>query len=135
MNRIETQLLPGAPIATDGYLRRAVRGLIVGYLIAGAPTPTDCYLRRWAHEEIATATAPPPSFPAQFAGLRVFYSGVVNELSLVAFADRPTGVGGALLIQKGGTIYAVYIVDTTDPNASKVRIRTSTGIKSLRLKT
>jgi len=73
-------------------------------------------------------------FPTQFAGLR-YFSGSVKELSLVATADAPSGMGAVWKVYKNGTAYAVYLVETTDPNASGVRLRTSTGIKSARLKT
>ena len=72
------------------------------------------------------------TFPAQFAGLRYFL-GTVRELCLVALGDAPAGPQWR--INKGGTDYAVYLVDTTDPNASQVRIETGAGIKAARLKT
>jgi hypothetical protein len=72
------------------------------------------------------------SFPAQFSGLRYFL-GTVRELCLVALGDAPAG--DQLRIRKGATDYAVYLVDTTDPNASQLRVQTSAGVKSLRLKT
>ena len=72
------------------------------------------------------------SFPAQFAGLRYFL-GTVKELCLVALGDAPAGPQWR--INRGGTDYAVYLVDTTDPNASQVRIDTGAGIKAARLKT
>lgn len=53
----------------------------------------------------------------------------------MAIADAPTGQGGVWKINKGGVDYAVYLVDTSDPNASGVRIQTTTGTKSARLKT
>jgi hypothetical protein len=73
-------------------------------------------------------------FPTQYSGLR-YFSGTVRELSLVALADAPAGMGGQWRVRKGGTDYAVYLVETTDPNASGVRIRTSTGVKAARIKT
>ena len=73
-----------------------------------------------------------PVFPTQYAGLR-YYHGTVKELCLVATADAPAG--NRWLVRKSGTTYAVYLVDTSDPNASAVRIRTSTGTKAARLKT
>lgn len=73
------------------------------------------------------------SFPTQIPGLRAYYSGGVKELCLVAVADAPSGMGGVVKIKKGGTTYAIYLVETTDPNASLVRIKTSTGVKSCRL--
>lgn len=75
------------------------------------------------------------SFPTQFAGLRTFYGGTVKELCLVAVADAPTGMGGRLLVNKNGTTLCVYLVETTDPNASSVRVQTTAGTKSIRLKT
>jgi hypothetical protein len=72
------------------------------------------------------------AFPAQIAGLRYFL-GTVKELCLVALADAPTG--DQVRIRKGGTTYALYLVDPADPNASEIRIRTSGGTKAVRLKT
>lgn len=80
------------------------------------------------------ATAP-PDFPVQFAGLRVRLSASTIELCLVAEADAPSGMGGVIKINKNGTKYAIYVVETADPNASPVRVRTTTGTKAIRLKT
>lgn len=74
-------------------------------------------------------------FPTQYDGLKGYDGTATVSLSLVATADAPSGMGGQLRISKGGTTYAVYLVDTTDGNASKFRIDTTTGTKSLRLKT
>ena len=74
-------------------------------------------------------------FPSQFSGLRTFYGAAVQELSLVAEADAPVGMGGVLKLDKNGTKFAAYLVETTDEQASNVRIRTSTGTKAIRLKT
>ena len=77
----------------------------------------------------------PGGFPTQFSGLRTFYNAAVRELCLVAEADAPSGMGGVLKVNKNGTDYAVYLVETSDGDASHVRIRTSTGTKAIRLKT
>lgn len=74
-------------------------------------------------------------FPSQFQGFRVFHNSQVIELCLVAENDAPLGMGGVLLLEKNGTNYAVYLVETTDPYASPLRIQTTTGIKAVRLKT
>ncbi len=74
-------------------------------------------------------------FPTQYQGLRTYYGGAVQELCLVAAGDAATGMGAAPMVYKGGTTYAVYLVETTDPNASSVRVRTSAGTKSIRKKT
>ena len=74
------------------------------------------------------------TFPAQFAGLRAFYGGSVVELCLVAAADAPSGMGGQLFVDKSAT-RCIYLVETTDPQASSVRVQTTAGIKSIRLKT
>lgn len=78
---------------------------------------------------------PPPSFPTQYLGLRVEHTSGTLDLCLVAAADGATGMGGIPMIDKGGTTYAIYLVDTTDPDASPVRMYTSAGVKSVRLKT
>lgn len=74
-------------------------------------------------------------FPTQFAGLRVQRTSGMQELSLVAVADAPGGMGGVIKVRKTGTTYAAYIVETGDANASPVRVRTTTGTKAIRNKT
>lgn len=116
---------------TDGYLRPEKYPFgFDGFLMANLGRQTDGYLRprRWAFDIVAEIAA----FPAQFAGLRYFL-GTVRELCLVALGDAPAG--DQWRIRKGGTDYAVYLVDTADPNASQVRIQTSEGLKAARLKT
>ena len=48
-------------------------------------------------------------------------------------ADAPLGMGGIMKVEKGTDAYAVYLVETTDPLASAVRVQTTTGIKAVRL--
>lgn len=115
----------------DGYLRpEKYPRRFDGFLLGNNGPRNDGYLRpgRYAFDTLATIVA----FPAQFAGLRYFL-GTVRELCLVALADAPAG--DQWRIRKGGTDYAVYLVDTTDPNASQVRVQTSEGLKAARLKT
>jgi hypothetical protein len=64
-----------------------------------------------------------------------FYNAAVKELCLVAEADAAAGMGGVPKMRKGAVTYACYLVETTDPNASHVYVRTSTGTKAIRLKT
>lgn len=73
------------------------------------------------------------AFPNQFSWLRMYFHGAVQTLCVVATADAPAG--NQLRIANAGLSYAIYLVDTTDPNASPARINTSTGIKAIRLKT
>ena len=82
-----------------------------------------------------TVVRPTSGFPTQFSGFKVRKTGSTIELCLVATADAPAGMGGQLRVRKGGVTYALYLVEVGDSNASPVRIRTSTGIKSIRLKT
>jgi len=78
---------------------------------------------------------PSIGFPTQYSGLRTYYGGAVKELCLVAAGDAPSGMGGVLKVDKNGTLYAIYLVETSDGDASSVRVRTSTGTKAIRLKT
>lgn len=73
------------------------------------------------------------AFPVQYSWLRTFYHGTVQELCVVALADAPAG--NRITIFKGGTNYAVYLVPTTDSNASPVRVNTTAGVKAIRKKT
>ncbi len=61
--------------------------------------------------------------PAYYHGLKV--QGV-GELALCDVGSHP------LRVRKGGTTYGVELVETGDPNASKIRIKTSVGIKAIR---
>ena len=74
------------------------------------------------------------SFPTQLESLRIWNGGML-ELCLVALGDAPSGMGGQLRIKRPADIAAVYLVETSDPHASPVRIQTTTGIKAARLKT
>lgn len=74
-------------------------------------------------------------FPVQFAGLRAQKVGSIIDLCLVAAGDAQSGMGGVVRVRKVGVTYDVYLVETTDPNASPVRVKTTTGVKSVRLKT
>lgn len=99
-----------------------------GYLYANNSSEAGGYLRREGRPLDSVVV----SFPTQYAGLR-FFKGTVQELCLVDTADAPAG--DQWRVRKGATTYAVYLVDTTDPNASHVRVHTNDGIKAARLKT
>ena len=75
------------------------------------------------------------AFPVQYPGFRTYWGGAVRELCLVAAADAPAGMGAVPKIDKNGTLYALYLVETNDANASSVRVQTTTGTKAIRLKT
>jgi hypothetical protein len=96
----------------------------VNFALTGYTQPTYPY--------VGWELLPDLSFPVQYSGLRYFH-GTVKELSLVAIADAPAG--DQWRVQKNGTTYAVYLVDTADPNASAVRVQTSEGLKAARIKT
>ena len=96
-------------------------------LFPGANNPSDVILRPYRLQASV--------FPTQYSGLRCYYGGAVNELCLVATADAPAGMGASPRIPKGGVTYAIYLVDTTDSEASPYRMRTSAGTKAVRKKT
>lgn len=56
-------------------------------------------------------------------GLKVQGEG---ELALCDVGNHP------LRIRKGGTTYGIELVDTSDGNASRIRIKTGTGVKAIR---
>ncbi|MBK9067324.1 MAG: hypothetical protein IPL76_10655 [Gemmatimonadetes bacterium] len=85
--------------------------------------------------DIGWELLPSVSGITQYLGLRSYYHGAVQDLALIAAADAITGMGGAPMVRKNGVTYAVYLVETTDPDASPIRVRTTTGIKAIRQKT
>lgn len=99
-------------------------------LYAGHATPNNIILRD------PTVTDSPGGFPTQYSGFKIKKGSGTIELCLVAEADAPSGMGGVFKIRVGGGLNrALYLVETTDPNASPLRIRTGTGTKAVRLKT
>lgn len=97
--------------------------------------------------DFALTTWAPPTYPdvgwellpsggpsvTQYAGFRFYDGSSVVSLSLVDPADAPAGP--QLRIRKSGTNYAIWLVDTTDPNASPIRFRLASGTKAARLLT
>lgn len=131
--RLDVRLRPAHPSPFDVVLEGGLQAEWCPRLYAGHTNANDVVLREMFLCPPAIVAA--EGFPAQFAGLRVYYGAAVQELCLVAVADAPTGMGGVPRVSKGGTTYALYLVETGDSNASPVRIRTSTGVKSVRKKT
>lgn len=86
-------------------------------------------------QKLETPTAAPGGFPTQYSGWKVRSTGSTIELCLVATADAPTGMGGQLRFQRTAGTFAAYLVETSDPNASPVRVRTGAGVKAIRRKT
>lgn len=78
---------------------------------------------------------PPPTFPPQFFGLRGRTMLATVDLCLVDLTNAPSGLGGSIRIQKPDGAYAIYLVPTTDPNASPFRVATADGVKAVRLLT
>lgn len=121
----DAQLYPQVPRRNDArhivrlYPRDASRGTY------------DVQLRPANLLALVSASA----FPTQYDGFYVRRTSGTQALCLVATADAPSGMGGQLRFYKGGVTYAVYLVETTDPNASPLRIQTTTGIKAVRVKT
>lgn len=71
------------------------------------------------------AWGPPPYSDC---GVRI-YDGTSN----IAIACEPAdALTSPLRIYKGSSIYGIVLVNVADPNASKIRIQTSSGIKALR---
>ena len=134
----------GVRLKTDGFAafpRAHVGGLpepAPKQFFNASPAADLVYGMRVVPKTVFTQQVYPPSvialsFPAQFSWLRTFYHGTVQQLSVVAWADAPAG--NRLAVYKGGTTYAVYLVDTSDPDASPVRLQTTTGVKAIRQKT
>ena len=75
------------------------------------------------------------AFPTQYSGLRAQIGSAMQELCLVAAGDGNSDITGRPRISKGGTVYDIYLVETTDADGSAIRIQTPSGIKAIRKKT
>lgn len=131
MADLTLRLQPLAAPATTLVLRAlsaAVVASTVLYLTPVASPATTLVLR-----PVGVSPASTPAFPTQYSGLRVRGVSATLDLCLVDTADAPSG--DTPRIRKGATTYAVYLVDTSDPLASPVRIETGAGVKAIRLKT
>jgi hypothetical protein len=61
-------------------------------------------------------------------GLRAY-----NGTEIITIACEPDdAISSALRIVKDSKIYGIVLVDITDPDASSIRIRTSSGVKALK---
>lgn len=87
----------------------------VSYDKVGAGNPMYC-----AKVEIRVTYTPSADY---YHGLKV--QGV-GELALCDVGNHP------LRIRKGGVTYGIELVETNDPNASAVRIKTPSGVKAIR---
>lgn len=125
-------LKPAYPTANDVTMVAAVFGSLSVWL---APVGIGNDVSLSAARTYPVVSSGGAAFPTQYDGLRAYYGGSVKSLCLVAEADAPSGMGGVWKIRKGGTMYAAYLVETNDANATPVRVRTSTGTKAVRLKT
>jgi len=69
-------------------------------------------------------------YDAHYVSAPVYYHGFtvqgVGELALCDVGSHP------LRVRNGGVTYGLELVDTSDPNASSVRIKLSSGIKAIR---
>lgn len=111
-----------------------------GFLVAlrvmpGRPKPAPAPpQRQYDTFYVPLVESAPPAFPTQYAGFRIETTTTVIDLCLVAIADTPTGFG-QWRFQTSADTKGVYLVDTTDPNASGLRVQTAAGVKAMRKKT
>lgn len=135
MYRCDIILRPSPVTNNDVVLRKGESAGADVYLYPRSEISNDIWVRRQRYDRVVVVEGGGPGFPTQYFGLKTYYQASVKDLCLVAEADAPTGMGGVMKVDKNGTLYAVYLVDTTDPLASPVRVRTSTGTKAIREKT
>lgn len=128
----EITLYPGDATPKDIILRElpvASASTTTIWLVEGDATPNNIIL--------GDPTVQPSGggFPTQYEFKKHRRtSGTMTDCE-VASGDGVTGIGGQPRTYKGGVTYADYLVVTGDANASPVRVRTSSGTYSVRLKT
>lgn len=135
MYRCDILLRPSPATNNDVVLRKGESAGADVYLYPRAELSNDIWVRRQRYDRVVMVEGGGPGFPTQYFGLKTFYQGAVKDLCLVAEVDAPGSMGGVLKVNKNGTLYAVYLVETSDPDASPCYIRTSSGTKAIREKT
>lgn len=119
---------------TDVYLRQDRSTSVDVFLRGASGSATDVYLRRDGFASTVESGGGGGFAYTQHQGLRVYYGGTVRELCLVASGDLPSSEA-VLRIRKGSTTYCAYLVDTTDGDASHVRVQHDGVTKAIRLYT
>jgi hypothetical protein len=99
------------------------------WLYAGHATPNNIIM-----SDPTVIRGAGPVFPTQYSGFR-YWDGTMRELCVVAESDAPSGMGARVHFRGSAADYALYLVETSDPNASPLMLRTTTGTKAIRLKT
>lgn len=100
----------------------AILQIVTGNSTALPPTPPVSLLSGGLQSFTLTPSVTPLDVDI---GLRAFDG---NSTIKVAFQNGTTT--SAMRICKNGTNYGMVMVNTTDPNASRIRVQTSSGIKA-----
>lgn len=97
---------------------------------SGEAYPSDTGLYPTWPNPVSTSTSYQYSTICTYIPAAAYYHGLkvqgVGELALCDAVNNP------LRIRKGGVTYGIELVDISDPNASKIRIKTGAGIKAIR---
>lgn len=127
----EYQLIPAASEGWTGYVDVTSDPNVNGWTWAKIADPTpDCILEYDKSGKGNTMYCAKVEIRVTYTPSAGYYHGLtvqgVGELALCDVGSHP------LRIRKGGTTYGIELVDTTDGNASVVRIRTPLGLRSIR---
>jgi len=101
------------------------------HAISGLQPGTTYHFRAKAHNSAGWGYGSDMTFTTTAyvdCGLRAY-----DGTTIITIACEPAGtLTSPLRIRKGSTTYGIVLVDPSDPMASKIRIKTSSGIKALR---
>ncbi len=119
--------------ASDAWDSGKVTGVPGSGTLPGAVVllPNATYwwsVRVWDSYDLPSAYATDGTFVILDIGLRVFDGTQIVRIA----TDYVSPTTYPLRIHKGGTTYGIVLVDPSDPDASKIRIQTSSGIKALK---
>jgi hypothetical protein len=122
------RVLPLDPTDSSSWTTAKLDSLEVG-IVSNNTNPARC---TWLGAMVDFTAS---SLPAFVLGLRGQAASGTVDLAMVAEGDGQSGMGGVPKIVKGGAVYDLYLVETTDPDASPFRVQTSAGVKAIRLAT
>jgi hypothetical protein len=125
--RLRIGTLAGQNNVFDSGAVASSSGSFTSSVLLSANTTYHWSVQTWDTHSLASGYSADALFIILDIGLRVY-----DGTQTIKIATDYVGPSYKLRISKGGTTYGIILVDPADPSASKIRVRTSTGVMALK---